>query len=270
MKTKTNVIIGYILILLFLMVTGCGHQDLSTIQEKENVETEENGDEVTVKADMLIRSEEEAREAMQAHLLKKYGENYVVKLPSRNENGDFSAVAYDEKDKKNIICVVAEVFTGECKDDGYLKVLDSFLQEVVTKKSSSVWDNVYVQVSCDFWNKVPKVDRMPDEDPQTVLQEEEISSSVYVMVNKDNFVMEDEALLIQKIINTEELEGLLCDLNVYYVTSEIYHKALAEMQDGKLMVSTSCAADYEHSMNMFLKIQIKEDYLEEIINGFRK
>ena len=90
------------------------------------------------------------------------------------------------------------------------------------------------------------------------------------MIEKDAIDKEEESALIERLLKTEALDGFFCELNVYYVSSEIYEKTLEELQDGALMVSTSCAADYQNFMTMFLTIRTEGDYLEEIRNGFKQ
>lgn len=244
------IIIG---LLLLLVVTGCGRQ-VSPMEE-----------EIT-----MIRSREEAREIMREFLEEKYDTEYIVNLPSRNENDDYIATAYIENSPDTQIRVAVEAQTGICRDSGCLKALNSYLEDAILKNASEMWDKISVQVNCSFKNEVPNVDRDENDAPETILSEERVNGGIYVMIQKDAIEKEEETALIQRILQTEALDGFYCEFNVYYVSSQTYEKTLEQMQEGNLMVSTSCAEDYNDYMTMFLTIRTEEDYLEEIGNGFKK
>lgn len=254
---------------MLLVVVGCGRQ-VSPIEGEVSNEVMNNEKEDEMAAeDLMIRSREEAREVLRTFLYEKYGKEYIVNLPSRNENNDYIATAYVENDAESQIRAAVEAESGVCRDNGCLKDLNRWMESVIMDQASELWNQVTVQVNCKFRNEVPAVDRDSQGDLTDILKEEQLNGSIYLMIQKDSIEKEEEAELIGRLLKTEALEGFFCEWNVYYVSAEIYETTLKELQEGALMVSTSCAVDYQHFMTMFLTIRTEEDYLEEIRNGFK-
>lgn len=61
---------------------------------------------------------------MEKFLLEKYDVSYDVSLPSRTDNGDFSAHYYNPYD--NIVEINVE--TGECRDSGIRFIVEDYLK----------------------------------------------------------------------------------------------------------------------------------------------
>ena len=188
--------------------------------------------------DVVITSKEQAREEMEKFLLEKYDVSYDVSLPSRTDNGDFSAHYYNPYD--NIVEINVE--TGECRDSGIRFIVEDYLKEKLEPIINSNWNENMQEFSISFINDVPSKDWSVDSSSLDIIETESMSFTTVILVNTGSIDESVEASKVKKPLDLEELYKFKISLEIYYVNNEQYQQIVETYQnstyiDGKLLLS---------------------------------
>ena len=188
--------------------------------------------------DVVITSKEQAREEMEKFLLEKYDVSYDVSLPSRTDNGDFSAHYYNPYD--NIVEINVE--TGECRDSGIRFIVEDYLKEKLEPIINSNWNENMQEFSISFINDVPSKDWSVDSSSLDIIETESMSFTTVILVNAGSIDESVEASKVKQLLDLEELSNLNIILEIYYANNEEYQQIVKTYQnnnytDRKLLMS---------------------------------
>lgn len=188
--------------------------------------------------DVVITSKEQAREEMEKFLLEKYGVSYDVSLPSRTDNGDFSAHYYNPYD--NIVEINVE--TGECRDSGIRFIVEDYLKEKLEPIINSNWNENMQEFSISFINDVPSKDWSVDSSPLDIIETESMNFTTVILVNTGSIDKSVEASKVKQLLDLEELSNFNIILGIYYANNEEYQQIVKTYQnnnytDRKLLMS---------------------------------
>lgn len=110
-------------------------------------------------------------------------------MPSRTDNGDFSAHYYNPYD--NIVEINVE--TGECRDSGIRFIVEDYLKEKLEPIINSNWNENMQEFSISFINDVPSKDWSVDSSSLDIIETESMSFTMVILVNTESIDKSVEA-----------------------------------------------------------------------------